>query len=72
MNNYRPIPTLPVLSEVIEHVVHNQLTYHLEFNALLSPQQSRFRHGFSTMSLLLSIMTNWMRATDNGCVPRLT
>ena len=42
MNNYRPISTLPFLSKVIEHVVYNQLTYHLESNALLPPQQSVF------------------------------
>ena len=63
MNNYRPISALPV----IERVVHNQLTYHLESNALLPPQQSGFRHGFSTMSLLLNITTSWMRAIDDGC-----
>ena len=67
MNNYRPISTLPVLSKVIERVVHNQLSYHLETNASLPPQQSGFRHVFSTMSLLLNITTNWMRAIDGGC-----
>ena len=64
MNNYGPISTLPV---VIEHVVHNQRSYQLESNALLPPQQSGFRHGFSTMSLLLKITTNWIRAIDDGC-----
>ena len=67
MNNYQPISTLPVLSKVIERVVHNQLMYHLDLNALLPPQQSGFRHGFSTMSLLLNITTSWMRAIDDGC-----
>ena len=33
MNNYQPISTLPVLSKVIERIVHNQLTYHMESNA---------------------------------------
>ena len=66
-NNYRPISTFPVLSKVIERVVHNQLMYHLESNALLPPQQSGFRDGFSTMSLLFNIMTSWMRLIDDGC-----
>ena len=40
--------------------------YHLESNALLPLQQSGFRRGFSTMSLLLNT-TSWMRAIDEGC-----
>lgn len=67
MNNYRPISTHPFLSKVIERVVYNQLMYHLESNALLPPQQSGFRHGFSTMPLLLNITTSWMRTIDDGC-----
>ena len=28
--NYKPVSLLPVMSKVIERVVHNQLTEHLE------------------------------------------
>ena len=36
MENYRPISVLPVLSKVIEHVVHQQLYDYMEKNKLLS------------------------------------
>ena len=67
MNNYRPISTLPILSKVLERVVYNQLSQHLESNNLLPPQQSGFRPAFSTTSLLLKITTNWMKSIDSGC-----
>ena len=67
MNNYRPISTLPILSKVLERVVYNQLSHHLESNNLLPPQQSGFRPAFSTTSLLLKITTNWMKSIDSGC-----
>ena len=67
MNNYRPISTLPILSKVLERVVYNQLSHHLESNNLLPPQQSSFRPAFSTTSLLLKITTNWIKAIDSGC-----
>ena len=67
INNYRPISVLPVLSKVLEHIVHAQLSYHLETNNLLPPQQSGFRRGYSTMSLLLKLLSDWMTAIDKGC-----
>ena len=67
INNYRPISVLPVLSKVLERIVHAQLSYHLETNNLLPPQQSGFRPGYSTMSLLLKLLSDWMTAIDKGC-----
>ena len=67
MNNYRPISTLPVLSKILERIVHNQLLDYLELKNFLPPQQSGFRSGYSTASLLLKTTTNWTKAIDNGC-----
>ena len=41
MDNYRPISVLPVLSNVIELIVHQSLYDYLEENKLLSIRQSR-------------------------------
>ena len=54
----------PVLSKVLERVVHTQLSYHLEANNLLPPQQSGFRPGYS---LLLKLLSDWMAVIDKGC-----
>ena len=67
MSNFRPISVLPVLSKVLERVVYTQLSYHLEANNLLPPQQSGFRPGYSTMSLLLKLLSDWMTVIDKGC-----
>ena len=48
MDNYRPISVLPVLSKIVERVVHRQLSDYLEENCLLSPNQFGFRKGRST------------------------
>ena len=48
MANYRPISVLPVLSKVIDRVVHQQLHDYLEKNKLLSRRQFGFRKGSST------------------------
>ena len=42
-DNYRPISVLPVLSKVLEKVVHNQLSQYLEANDLLSDKQFGYR-----------------------------
>ena len=46
--NYRPISILPVTSKVIEKVVAEQLTSHLNKEGLLHPRQFGFRKGFSS------------------------
>ena len=59
-NNYRPISVLPILSKVLEKVVHNQLTDYLEENKLLCPRQFGFRKKHST-ELATSLLIDDMR-----------
>ena len=47
-NNYRPISLLPVISKVIEEIMHNQLSAYLENHKLLSGSQYGFRQKHST------------------------
>ena len=69
LRNYRPISLLPVPSKLLERVVSNQLTSHLESNQLLYRHQSGFRRLHSTTTTLLHATDVWSRALDNGmCV----
>ena len=51
-SNYRPIPVLPTISEVVERVVYDHLYSFLQSNMLLSNCQSGFRLRHSTMTAL--------------------
>ena len=53
LTHFRPISVLPVLSKVLERVLHNQIQSHLMKYHLLSSHQSGFRTGYSTQDLLL-------------------
>lgn len=48
VENYRPISVLPVLSKVVERVVHCQLNAHLHQLDFLYQHQYGFRRGHST------------------------
>ena len=49
--NYRPISLLPLISKIIEKVIHDQTQEFLDTNKILK-FQSGFRKGFSTDSCL--------------------
>ena len=55
LTKFRPISVLPVLSKVLERVVHDQLvSYLLKFN-LLSDRQSGFCPQQSTQCMSLTV-----------------
>ena len=66
LTHFRPISVLPVLSRVLERVLHNQIQSHLMKYHLLSSHQSGFRTGHSTQDLLLHVTDKWLRAIDEG------
>ena len=55
--NYRPISLLPLISKVIEKVIHNQTQNFLNKNRILCSYQSGFRKHYST-DTCLSYLTN--------------
>lgn len=66
VNNYRPISLLSVPGKVLEDVVCDTLSNHLELHGLLSQRQWGFRKNYSTESLLLHLTETWKTALDNS------
>ena len=64
-SNYRPISLLPICSKVFEKIIFDNLYKFLMDENLLSPLQSGFRPGDSTINQLLSITTEIYEAFEN-------
>ena len=56
LKNYRPISVLPVVSKIIENVMHNQMMDYFTSNELFSSQQYGFRPNRSTELAVLELM----------------
>ena len=52
MSNYRPITVLPILSKILERLVHTQIYSYLSENKILSQSQFGFRPKLSTSTAL--------------------
>ena len=68
-NNYRPISLLPAMSKVIEIIIFNQLSEHLENNKLLNSSQYGFRSGHSTDYAALELIDRLITKMDRNEVP---
>ena len=66
MDNYRPISVLPVVSKVLERVVHHQLHSFLSEHKLLSPFQCGFRRNHSTEFAAIAFSDYIWRGMDLG------
>ena len=65
-NNYRPISVIPVVSEIFEKIIYDQLYEYLNDNALLSDCQSGFCSLHDILTALLEATNSWSVNTDNG------
>ena len=54
--NYRPISILPNTSKIIEHVMHHQISAHLNANNILPPCQHGFRQYHSTTTCAVDLL----------------
>lgn len=63
--SFRPISILPFLSKVLERIVYSQLNLYLCTHNLLSPFQSGFRTGHSTVTALIKICDDIRFAMDD-------
>ena len=55
LENYRPVSLLPVFGKIFEKVIYSSIYEFLDKNSLLSPKQSGFRPGDSTINQLIAI-----------------
>ena len=61
VSNHKPTPLLPIISKVIEKVVHEQTTKFLNDNNIFYYYQSAFRSNHSTGLFLLFLQNNCIR-----------
>jgi hypothetical protein len=70
VKNYRPISLTNVFCKTLEKLIRSKILIHLESNNLLSPCQSGFRAGLSTLTQLTSVQAfivdniNQLRCVD--------
>ena len=65
-SNYRPIALLPLLSKVLERVIHDQINAFLKENNLLYNYQSGFRTNHLTNLCLPFLADKILRGFDEG------
>ena len=66
VGNFRPVSILPVISKIIERVVHNQISKYLDSNGLLFEHQSGFRQCHSTETTLTFLTDKIKLCIDKG------
>ncbi|PVD26815.1 hypothetical protein C0Q70_11961 [Pomacea canaliculata] len=62
--NYRPVSNLPFVSKLVERVVAQQLTFHLDRYSLLDKFQSAYRPKHSCETALLRLMNDLLCSAD--------
>ena len=65
-SNYRPISLLPIISKVIERIVHDQTNEFLSENNILCNFQSGFRPNHSTNLCLAYLTDKMLKGFDEG------
>ena len=67
-NNYRPISLLPVVSKLLERLIHDQVYHYLQSNSFFVDQQSGFRKGYSTITCLIDFLDGLYNGIESGHV----
>lgn len=65
-NNYRPISLLSIIGKLMERCINNQLQHYLNENNIITPFQSGFRTGDSTVNQLLLLYHEFSKALDEN------
>ena len=61
--NYRPVSVFPVVSLVLEKIIHDQASQYT--NSFLIPYLCGYRKEFSTQQTLLSLIEKWKIVMDS-------
>ena len=64
--NYRPISILPIVSQIIERHISDQIKEYLNSHKFLYERQSGFRSNHSCESTLTAIIDDWFSAIDRN------
>ena len=64
LNNYRPVSLLPCASKILERIVFKNVYNYLRDNHILSPHQSGFQSGDSTVNQLAYLYHVFSKALD--------
>ena len=65
ISNYRPISLLPIISKILEKVVHKNLYTFLEKNKVLYASQYGFRKNRSTVNAITELVCHITNAFEN-------
>jgi len=63
-SNYRPISLISVVCKVLERMICDHITEHLNINNLLSNKEYGFISGRSVSQKLLTVMNDWTKIMD--------
>ncbi|MCG8430354.1 MAG: reverse transcriptase family protein, partial [Candidatus Omnitrophica bacterium] len=66
MANYRPVSNLSYLSKLVERVIAMRLQEHMTVNHLYDVNQSAYRRGHSTETVLLKVTDSILSSLDQG------
>ncbi len=66
MNNYRPVSLLPVISKVLEKIVHKRISSFLHKKLLLFDSQFGFRNSHSTTDAILEFIGKVIKGFERG------
>ena len=69
--NYHPVSNLPFLSEILERVVHKQVTTYLSKANLLAPFQSAYKLRHSTETAAMKVFFDVIDTLDAGNIALL-
>ena len=65
VNNYRPISILPIISKILEKLMHNRLTSFLEKNNTIFEHQYGFQKGKSTSLAIMDLQYKLLNSLDH-------
>ena len=66
MNNYRPVSLLPVISKVLEKLVHKRICSFLRKKLLLFDSHFGFRNNHSTIDVILEFIGKVIKGFGKG------